>query len=383
MNYQTLKNMMMDAEIHHPDWACFLDAIPALRALQNTQQDPVYHAEGDVWIHTQMVVQTMLEQTQYQQAGEDDRFVLFWAALLHDMAKPATTAVDPASGRITQAGHSRRGMLDARLLLWRAGVPFNLREQVCRIIGVHQLPFYVLGNDQQHSPEFMVHRLSWELPLWKLCLMAKVDMLGRVAQDQKKVLEEVELFRLLALENGCLYEPKQFADAHTRVQYFRGASISPDYPYYMQQGSEVVLMSGLPASGKDHWVAQNRSDWPVASYDDVRKELNLKYGKNEGKVSHLVQERVKDWLRNKQPFVWNATHLSKEMRQNALDLLYAYHAQVTIVYLEQSEAELLKRNRKRDTTLTNAKLQSMLYKWEIPLPTEAHNVRYEIEGTHD
>ncbi|MGL4668928.1 MAG: AAA family ATPase, partial [Saezia sp.] len=268
---------------------------------------------------------------------------------------------------------------DARIMLWHAGVPFDVREQICRIIGVHQLPFYALADDQQQKPEFMIHKLSWELPLWKLCLMAKTDMLGRIAQDQKKVLEDVEVFRLMALEQGCLYEPKHFPDSHTRVQYFRGASISPDYLFYAQEGSTVVLMSGLPASGKDHWVAKNKPDWPVASYDDARKELNLKYGKNEGKVSHHVQERVKEWLRNKQPFVWNATHLSKEMRQNALDLLCAYHAHVTIVYLEQDEAELLRRNRKRDTTLTNAKLLEMLFKWEIPLPTEAHEVQYAVE----
>lgn len=377
-SYEVLKALMLDAEKHQPDLASFFDVIPALRVLGDTPQDPVYHAEGDVWTHTQMVLQAMLEQKEYQQASEKDRFVLFWAALLHDIAKPQTTAVDPDSGRITQAGHSRRGMLDARILLWRADVPFDLREQICCIIGVHQLPFYALSDDQRDTPEFMVHKLSWELPLWKLCLVAKVDMLGRVAQDQQRALEDVELFRLMALEQECLYQPKAFADAHTRVQYFRGTSISPDYPYYALEGSDVVLMSGLPASGKDHWVAQHRPGWPVASYDDARKELNLRYGKNEGKVSHLVQERVKDWLRNKQPFVWNATHLSKEMRQNALDLLYAYHAKVTIVYLEQNEAELLRRNRKRDTTLTNAKLQEMLFKWEIPLPTEAHDVRYEV-----
>ncbi|MGL4668800.1 MAG: HD domain-containing protein, partial [Saezia sp.] len=106
-NYENLKAITLDAEMRQPDFAFLLEAIPALCALQDTPQDPVYHAEGDVWTHTQMVVKEMLGQQEYQQASEEDRFVLFWSALLHDMAKPATTAIDPTSGRITQAGHSR------------------------------------------------------------------------------------------------------------------------------------------------------------------------------------------------------------------------------------------------------------------------------------
>jgi hypothetical protein len=46
------------------------------------------------------------------------------------------------------------------------------------------------------------------------------------------------------------------------------------------------------------------------------------------------------------------------------------------VYLERPRAELLARNSKRDTSLTNKTLQAMLVKWEPPMPTEAHAVRY-------
>ncbi|MCL9842682.1 hypothetical protein PP728_24540, partial [Ralstonia solanacearum] len=79
-----------------------------------------------------------------------------------------------------------------------------------------------------------------------------------------------------------------------------------------------------------------------------------------------------------QPFIWNATHLSERMRQKTLDLLFAYHAEVEITYLEQPRAELLRRNTKRDTSLSNKALESMLHRWAVPLPTEAHHVRYVV-----
>jgi predicted kinase len=62
------------------------------------------------------------------------------------------------------------------------------------------------------------------------------------------------------------------------------------------------------------------------------------------------------------------------MRQKTLDLLFAYGAEVELVYLEQPRATLLRRNSRRDSTLTNKALQGMLHRWEVPLPTEAHMV---------
>jgi hypothetical protein len=37
---------------------------------------------------------------------------------------------------------------------------------------------------------------------------------------------------------------------------------------------------------------------------------------------------------------------------------------------------LLQRNAKRDTSLSNKALEAMVFKWEPPLPTEAHAVSY-------
>jgi predicted kinase len=66
------------------------------------------------------------------------------------------------------------------------------------------------------------------------------------------------------------------------------------------------------------------------------------------------------------------------MRSRTLDLLYGYGAQVEIVYLERPEEEIMRRNQRRDTSLRNDDIRRMLFKWEVPLPTEAHRVRYEV-----
>ena len=357
----------------------WLDCIPELNKLTITPQDPIYHGEGNVWIHTQMVLRALIAQDDFAASSDEDKFVLFMTALLHDIAKPETTIIDEISGRISQPRHSQKGEISSRILLWRNGVPFELREKICRIIRVHQIPFYALSDDNNYkSPQWLIHRLSWQLPVWMLCMQAKADILGRISADKARMVDEVELFKQLALEEECLYQPRQFIDDYTRIQYFRGSNVLPDYALYPQKGPKVILLSGLPASGKNSWISKYYPNLPVASYDDARNQLKLKHGQNEGVVIQFVLAKVKQYLRENQSFIWNATHLSRDMREKALDLLYAYHAEVEIVYLEQSEKTLYQRNSSRDTSLPNKKITQMLSKWQVPLPTEAHKVTYLV-----
>jgi hypothetical protein len=278
MTYDDLR-ALVPAPAQGHDWAQCCDMLPALLRLEETPQDPYYHAEGNVGIHTRMVLDALMADAHYQRADADGRFVLFMACLLHDIAKPDTTVIDEASGRIGQPGHSRRGAVDVRVLMWKARVPFALREAVCRIIAVHQLPFHAFASRKGVRPEWLVHKLSWELSLPDLCCVARCDMLGRHYEERADSMADIALFEQLAQEEGCWEGPRQMADAHTRLAYFRGADTSPDYPLFQTAGSRVTVMCGLPASGKNHWVAQHRKGWPVVSFDDARAELGLKHGR--------------------------------------------------------------------------------------------------------
>lgn len=377
MNWKDIQGLVPEAG-KSPDFQACLEAFPALEFAKLTPQQAAYHAEGDVWTHTVMVVEALLALPDYQAAPRASQETVFLAALLHDIAKYSTTVIDPDTGNISQPGHSRKGSIDARIALWDADVPFEVREAICRLISVHQVPFFALeGSRKGKTPEFIVRELSWQLDIPLLAMLAEADMRGRICPDQQKVLDSIELFREMAREEGCYGQPRAFADAHTRVSYFRGAGVHPDYSLFQEAGSRVTVMCGLPASGKNTWVEKHRKGLPAVSFDDAREELGLKHGRAEGVVAHHAIDKAKDLLRSKAPFVWNATHLSQQMRDKTLDLLYAYHAEVELVYLEQRRAELLRRNDRRDTSLTNKALQAMLVKWDLPLPTEAHEVQYE------
>lgn len=379
----------MDARLRHylpqspadpVDGPAWLEIIPSLADLAHTPQDPIYHAEGDVWTHTLMVLDALKASAAYAASDADTRLVLFLAALLHDIAKPSCTQVE-AGGRISSAGHSRRGAVDARIVLWRLGVPFALRERICRIVATHQVPFFVLGNDRRgRRPEFVLHQLAEEGRVCDLHAVAHADMVGRTYHGKVSVLDDLALVRVMAEEEGCWSSPRPFADAHTRWRYFQTqGAVSPDHPFHQEPGSRVIVMAGLPASGKNTWVATHHPDLPVVSFDDAKQALGWKPGDSPGAAVHWATDRARELLRARAPFVWNATHLSPSMRQKTLGLLADYHAETHVVYLEAPEPVLHSRNSARNTTLRGRDLTDMLHRWDVPLPWEAHSVRYLVQ----
>lgn len=108
-------------------WAELCGMIPELNALTGTPQPPEYHAEGDVAIHTRLAIET---------CPADCDPDLLWVAMLHDIAKPATTELS-TDGRITAYGHARLGAEIAASILDRLGMPALRLERIVWIIRHH------------------------------------------------------------------------------------------------------------------------------------------------------------------------------------------------------------------------------------------------------
>ncbi|MCA9637381.1 MAG: AAA family ATPase [Myxococcales bacterium] len=355
-----------------PAWRALADEAWA-QAMAACPQDPEHHAEGDVWTHTRMVCDALVALPAWRALPVDERDLVFAACLLHDVAKPPCTRIE--GGRIRQPGHSVKGAIMARNLLWRAGVDPRAREAIVGLIRYHQVPFFCID---EADPIRRLAQVSQRAQSDHLALVNRADALGRICAGQERLLENVDLFLELARDQGCLRAPFAFADDHSRFTYFRGpAGADPRRQAHDDTRCEAILMSGLPGSGKDTWLAAH-ADLPVISLDAIRSELGKRPSGDQGAVLSLARERAREHLRAGRSFAWNATNLTREIRGRLVDLFAGYGARVRIVYLEVPHRTLLRQNRGRAAAVPEAVIERMTRLWEIPDATEAHVVEHHF-----
>lgn len=356
------------------DWQAIAEAFGWFRRLEGCPQDPIHHAEGDVLIHTRMVCEALVADPAWQMLALAERQSLFWAALLHDVAKPDCTRIEDNS-RISSRGHARRGEIMARAILWRLGVPFAQRELISHLVMNHQLPFYILERER---PERIAHRISLETRCDFTAMLAEADARGRICADRQRLLDNIELFRELCRSEDCFAAPKPFPSAHSRFLYFRKEHRVASVEAFDDTRVAVTPLSGLPASGKDHWIAANVPSSAVISLDALRAQLGVTPEDNQGAVVAAAKAKARKLLAEGTPFVWNATNIAVATRAALIDLFVAYSASITIVYLEAAEAELARRNASRRNPVPAAAIARMLQRWQPPSLTECHALTVEL-----
>ncbi len=202
-------------------------------------------------------------------------------------------------------------------------------------------------------------------------------MLGRVCDDREEMLERISLCEELAREEECYDSCFAFPSAYTRRAYLNGRDVWKNQQLHDDTWGEVILLSGLPGVGKDTWIRRNLPDLPMISLDEIRKELKYSPTQNQGKIANIARERAKELLRRHQPFVWNATNITAQMRESLVSLMETYRARVRIVYLETDWQTQLAQNSSREDVVPTGVLRTMLAKLTLPDPSEATTVEWK------
>ena len=197
---------------------------PELDALRGVAQDPEWHPEGDVWVHTLMVLDVAATlcggpadpgecgpdhaartpaaaappdagepgpcrapAPSEDAAGSNDPdredLALMLGALCHDLGKPATT--ERAGGRIRSHRHDVAGVPPTRALLARMRAPGALADKVAALVEHHLAPALFIRNGATAKGYRRLARkleragVSIEL----LVRVARADHLGRTTED--------------------------------------------------------------------------------------------------------------------------------------------------------------------------------------------------------
>jgi len=152
--------------------------LPEMVPLYDCPQDPEWHPEGDVWIHTLMVI----DEARQRNADLDRPRLaaVMLGAVCHDLGKPLTTAV--IDGRWRSPGHEAAGVPAATLVLDRFNVNsidgYDVRRQVLGLVAEHLRPS-AFHKTKDTVKDGAFRRLAARVDLELLVRFGRADCHGR------------------------------------------------------------------------------------------------------------------------------------------------------------------------------------------------------------
>ena len=167
------------------DWLRKLGAIdqlfPEIRSLIGVPQEPEWHPEGDVYVHTLLVTDRARELVDDLPYAK--QLTVMLAAVAHDFGKPPTTEF--LEDRWRSRGHEEAGVVPTESFLDRLKIHtidgYDVRRQVIALVREHLKPgeFY---KKRDEVGEGAFRRLARKCELDLLFRVAKADSLGRNAE---------------------------------------------------------------------------------------------------------------------------------------------------------------------------------------------------------
>jgi tRNA nucleotidyltransferase (CCA-adding enzyme) len=151
---------------------------PELKSLVGVRQEPEWHPEGDVDVHTLMVVdeaRKLIDRLPYEK-----KVAVMLGALAHDFGKPPTTKF--FDGRWRSHSHDEAGVEPTLTFLDTIGIytlnGYDVREQIVQLVRYHLKPgeFY---NAKNPVGDGAFRRLARKVEPDLLYRVAKADSLGR------------------------------------------------------------------------------------------------------------------------------------------------------------------------------------------------------------
>ncbi|MCY9861174.1 AAA family ATPase [Vibrio coralliirubri] len=379
------------------------DVHPLLKRLESTRQDNVWHAEGDVLIHTDMVLRRVYDLLDSDPLAQTltsrEKTILMFSAMYHDYGKPVTTKDEERNGRVcvVASGHEFVGSS----LLFNLDAPNELTQEewlsVVKLVAYHQMPKKAVHNDFGEGEYIKLLRHCGDTRL--LYLLEVADIEGRICNDADDELTFLSLFKSVCEEYGvfCTYN-----DYYDRVLSPLEASLSTptlyrglaDFAegkihsldtiscmsYAHEKRPTIYLMCGLAGGGKSTYVNNYLSHCLYVSLDKVRKDF-LKNEADQSKndeVRRVATKQLREMLRTGNDIVFDATFIRADHRAPILELAHAYGYASKVVVIQTTVNKSLELIKTRERQVPRDVVEGMYRGFQLPNLGEAEQIEYVL-----
>lgn len=354
--------------ILEPNWD-FIESIEEFKVLKSTKQSNIWHKEGDVWEHTKLVTNKMIEELTLNDIEKTSKYYMLMvaAAICHDLGKGVTTVWDKTKNDWTCPFHGDEGAKITRKLFFEENVDF--REKLCSMVRWHMTLHHIFDNKEKVTENLIDLSQKCYVPMSYMLLLNYCDSKGSINEMET---DEVLFNKMNEIENICL-ENDIFDKTYKHFD-------KQKHPF------TVFVMVGLPGSGKDTYIKNHLSHLPTVSRDDIRIEMGMKGEKptgtkeEENEVTLRFNKRMIELCEDKQSFVINNTNVRKKYRDDYKKMIMKYNPYIIYVYVETPSISINKSRREGQMPLSV--IDRMIDNFDYPLPSEYNQMLFDIQDEY-
>lgn len=223
-------------------------------------QDSQYHPEGNVHTHTGHVMNAGVNIADREGLTGDDRAVLGFATLLHDVAKPYTTAREVKNGEmhITSKGHEPAGGTYARKFLESIGIKPSIIAKVVPLIENHLAHMNFANPEASHKTIRKLAQRLFPANVKELTHVIEADHSGRPPLPQGLPTQAQRMYDL-AIQNNVDQKPQEkLIQGRDLIQ--RGFNPGPQIGHYVNTAYEAQNSAEFSTKPEaDQWLDNHLS----------------------------------------------------------------------------------------------------------------------------
>lgn len=362
-----------------------------IQQLKDTQQNPRYHAEGNVYNHTLMVLENAEEYCVKNNVTSEEEKILKWGALLHDLGKIEVTTWQ--NGKWSARGHERAGVSWARnILLQQNDISLSERKKILAITRWHHLPLRWITGEITYEE---LHNWASQTDLELIGKFAFFDFQGRLCEDKAQLLyrgqqfmEEIipEMLQKIGSFEAAqaAYQAKSISHKNACWNAYKWQKmeaweklLQKTSPEFKKAAFEVVVPIGTPKSGKTTYLKENYPDSLHISLAAWEMEGKLPSDPfNRQRILTAFKYHISVYSRHHSHLILDGNNLEMETRRILAEIIRELNGHLTYLIFERTLAENLALNAKSENPLPESEIIFAYRNFHYPHPWESHDCQW-------
>lgn len=362
-----------------------------IRMMESTEQNPVFHAEGNVYIHTCAVLKQYQKYIAQHTLPEEEKTVLYWACVLHDIGKIDVTKW--RENRWTSWNHEAAGVWHARnLLLQQADITPLQRKQILDLVQWHHVPLRWM-KDKKPIEAYL--KLATLTDIRRVGLFGWFDIEGRECVDKdivkanawafnEEIVPEIESRIGTFEEIQSRYQSATLSHKNALWNAYKIKNpalfeklLSASSPEPKPHAFECVMSVGAAKVGKTTYLQAHYPDafhMTTQAWGLDAMEMPTAFALERSVAT--FQHHIEMYTRQHKQIVLDGSHLLPEIRQLLIEVIRTLNGKLTFLYFESTLETARTFNGQSPSPLAEENLVQS-FKAQFPVhPWEAHTLSY-------